>query len=654
MRFHLFERKRGASVPSPCAFARVQRLLVLALLVVAAAAARAEGPGESIEVVGDRPAASANAPAAQGTAIDTAQFGGEVRSVSELLLAAPGVTVHPLGGPGQAATLSLRGATADESLVLLDGIPLQGPGGGAIDLTTLPATLFSRLIVTRGVLGAQLGAGALGGAVELLPQTAADRLSGGAQISGGSFGTAQFAADGTMPFGNGGSALVALQGDRTSGDFTFARQLTPDLAGSPYTGFTRENGDATRGSGLARVAAPLGDALELDAIALLTAGDRGLPGAWTNPTLLSRELDEGSLAGLRLRGEAQGAQWSVRAWGRLDRLELRGTQAFGSCQDGTPNCPREDQRSTGGRGQAEVALPVGDRQWVHATLEGGAEWAHGTSTGAHERSVGSLALADDLQITEQLAVHPALRLERVGADGGLSPALTAAFKPNPKGPLELRAGFGLSFRPPTFSELYLDQSGVVSNADLRPERAWSLDAGASWRRKSLLLSAGVFYSHYRDIIIYELFPEAKAKPVNVGEARIAGLELEASLALPASFFVEIAYSFLSAVNDTQGSTQGQPLAYRPPHHLFLRLARRGDRLEGYSELSFVSMMSRNDFGTAFEAAQLVLNAGVGARVAGPIWLDVEAKNLLNDQTLEDLFQYPLPGLSIAVIARARL
>jgi hypothetical protein len=65
-------------------------------------------------------------------------------------------------------------------------------------------------------------------------------------------------------------------------------------------------------------------------------------------------------------------------------------------------------------------------------------------------------------------------------------------------------------------------------------------------------------------------------------------------------------------------------------------------------------MPRDQYGSAFLPAQLVVNAGAGARVAGPLWLDVELKNLLADETFEDVFQYPLPGLSIAVIARARL
>ncbi len=117
---------------------------------------------------------------------------------------------------------------------------------------------------------------------------------------------------------------------------------------------------------------------------------------------------------------------------------------------------------------------------------------------------------------------------------------------------------------------------------------------------------------------------------------------------------QAAYSYLDGINERPGAQQSQQLAYRPPHRLFLRLARRGDRVEGYAETSFTSRMPRNQYGSAFLSSQLLFNAGAGARVAGPLWLDVEAKNLLADETLEDVFQYPLPGLSIAVIARARL
>jgi iron complex outermembrane receptor protein len=607
--------------------------------------------GESIEVAGQRPAAAPEAPAAQATVIETSQFAGEVRSVSEMLLSAPGVSVHSLGGPGQATTLSLRGATADQSLVLLDGIPLQGAGGGAVDLAALPAVLLDRLVVSRGVLGAQYGAGALGGVLELFPRAPREKVAGGAQASFGSFGTAQLAADGEAPVGRAGSALLAVQGDRTQGNFEYARQLTPSVSNAPYYADTRANADAVRGSALARYSTALSPATELDILLQGSAGDRGVPGPWTAPTKRTRQIDEAGLAGLHLRGEAGDAVWSARAWGRLDRIELRGSQIFNDCQDGAPGCPRIDQRSSAARGQGELALPLGAHR-LRATLSGGEEWTHGAATGPHRRALFSAALADDWAATTHLSLHPAVRFDQVGKDKGPSPGVAALWK---EGPFELRAGFGLSFRAPTFSELYLTSGGVGPNPSLQPERAWSADAGAAWRSGRFTLSAGVFWSQYHDLVIYELHPGASAvTPLNIGSAHLAGLELQAIVPLPAGFLAEAAYSFLDAINDRPGAQQSQKLSYRPPHRLFLRLAHRGDRVEGYAETSFTSRMPRDQYGSAFLPSQLLLNAGAGARVAGPLWLDVEVKNLLADETLEDVFQYPLPGLSIALIARARL
>jgi iron complex outermembrane receptor protein len=630
-------------VPPSRAFGRFAVLLA----VLASPLSRAQedgGVGETLEVSGERPVGSPQAPGTAGSTIEVARFSGEVRSAAELLAASPGATVHQSGAPGQSASLSLRGASAEESLVLMDGIPLQGPGGGSIDLSTLPAALLDRMIVSRGVLGAQLGAGALGGAVELVPRRATSRLSGGAQASMGSFGTAQLegdvAADG---------ALFGIQLDRTSGNFDYAARVPPE---SPtYYGFTRQNSDARRASGLFRLEEKPTANTELDLLLQATAGDRGLPGSATFSTSRSRALDQGGLAGARLHGSERSVAWAVRAWGRADRVELRGVQLTSDCADGAPDCPRSDERSSTARAEGELAAELGDRHWLRAVLSGGEEWIAGAPTGSHRRSLASLALSDDTRLPLAISLHPALRLDRVGGDTALSPGITATFRAS--GPLEFRAGWGLSFRPASFSELYLDQGGVTPNPTLAPERAWSADAGAAWRSPKLTVEANLFWSRYRELILYQLYAPFRIKPYNVGAARIAGLELQASLSLPHGFTAEAAYTFLDAVNQRSG-LEGHHLTYRPPHQLFGRLARRGDRLEGYAGLGFRSAMPRDQFDSAHVPAQLRIDAGAGVRAVGPLWIDFEAKNLLDDQTQQDLFQYPLPGLSFALIARARL
>ena len=602
--------------------------------------------------------ASARARAAQSTVIDTARFAGEGRTVAELLATAPGVTVRQ-SGPGQLSLLSLRGATADQSLILLDGIPLQGPGGGTIDLTTLPATLLGKLVVSRGTLGAQLGAGALGGAVELVPLAAQPAgRQWGAQLSGGSFGTAQLAADGSGS-GRAGTWAAGVQLDRTAGDFPYLRQLTREIDG-PYYPIARQNADSVRASGLARAAIPLGKS-ELDLLFQASAGDRGLPGPVGQFTPVAREGDQSGLAGARLRTPLGDAILTARAWVRGSLIQLEGL-AIGvtGCQGDarSPTCAPHRSHTLGARAETELGLPLGRAHFLTASISGGGEWVAGDFTGIHRRGIGSLAVADDWTLLEgALALHPALRLDLVGQDLGLSPGLGAVVRPfrgTALEPIELRAGAGASFRPPSFSELYLDQGATLPNPNLRPERAVSADAGVAWRGDRLTVSGSVFWSGYRSLILYEQDFAQRVKPHNNGAARIAGAELQVMARLPLEATVELAYSLLDAVNQQASLTQGgQKLSYRPPHRLFARLARQGDRLEGSLQGNFTSAMPRNSFGTAELPPQLRLDAAAGVRVAGTLWIDLEVRNLLDDRTQQDLFSYPLPGVSFLATARAR-
>ncbi|GAC1348158.1 MAG: hypothetical protein NVSMB23_28680 [Myxococcales bacterium] len=652
-------------------------VLALALLAAAAGRAQAEAPADAgaeqapaVEIVAAALEASRRAPAAQSTVVEVARFAGATRSVAELLGTSPGVALRATGGPGQTSTFSLRGASADESLVLLDGIPLQGPGGGAVDLSTLPSSLLSRIVVSRGVLGAQLGAGALGGAVELVPRAVAnDRIGGGAELRAGSYGTAGFSGDLGGPTGSGGSWTFATDLATTRGDYAFARQLTPSVAESPYVQDVRVNSDARRASALLRWNGRPSAATRLDVIVQGGAGARGLPGAIGAFTPRARAADENAVAGVGLRGLSGAATWAVRAWGRADRIDLTGVgPAAGDCVPGAPGCAAQISRSYAARGEGEIGLPAGELQWLTLAASGGTDWIASTDAGRRRRPAASLALADDVRLAGgAVSVHPAFRLDRVGGAWGFSPGIAAVVRPwlsragdpaalsRALAGLELRAGLGRSFRPASFAELYLDQGASAPNPALEPERATSVDAGIAYRSGGLVLSAGGFWSTFQDLILYEQFPPLRVKPFNIGAARIAGIELQAAVELPAGFSVEAAFSVLDAINRRPIPTQeGQALAYRPPRRLFLRGARRGDRWEGFVDLTATSSMPRNSFGTARLPAQLVVDAGAGARIVGSLWLDLEVKNALDAQTLQDLFQFPLPGLTVTALARVRL
>ena len=183
------------------------RRVLLALAVTWAGLARGtEGPPQAPvlldEVVIQLPRAPApQDPTASATVVEAGRFAGELKGVAELAATAPGVAVRSNGGFGQLTTISIRGSGSGGVRVLLDGIPLDTAAGGGVDLSTIPLHWVDRVEVVRGAEGAYFGAGALGGAVNVvtLPAVAG---KWGAEVTGGSFGTVSAVAD----VGVGGTA----------------------------------------------------------------------------------------------------------------------------------------------------------------------------------------------------------------------------------------------------------------------------------------------------------------------------------------------------------------------------------------------------------------------------------------------------------------
>src|SRR5205823_15083701 len=156
------------------------------------------------------------------------------------------------------------------------------------------------------------------------------------------------------------------------------------------------NAAARRGSALIRAAQPLGADDEIDVLAQGSIGSRGLPGSAALTTTRSREIDGSGLFGARLRGTAGRVAYGVRAWADLDRIELRGVSAFGDCSDGASDCPRSVQSASDTRAELEIGAPLGERQWLRASVTGGLDRTWGDATGLHRRGVFSAAISDDV------------------------------------------------------------------------------------------------------------------------------------------------------------------------------------------------------------------------------------------------------------------
>jgi vitamin B12 transporter len=112
--------------------------------------------------------------------------------VADILARTPGVTLVQNGGPGGAASIFIRGADSDETLVLIDGVKVNDPSdpGTGYDFSNLYAGDIARIEVLRGPQSTLYGSEAMGGVVNVITAAATRPLEGDIQAEGGGYGTA--------------------------------------------------------------------------------------------------------------------------------------------------------------------------------------------------------------------------------------------------------------------------------------------------------------------------------------------------------------------------------------------------------------------------------------------------------------------------------
>ena len=87
--------------------------------------------------------------------------------LADVLRRVPGARVRDYGGFGRFATVTLRGSTAEQVTVLVDGVPQNRSLGGPVDLSAIPLSQVEEVHIFRGFAPAALGLGGIGGVIDV-------------------------------------------------------------------------------------------------------------------------------------------------------------------------------------------------------------------------------------------------------------------------------------------------------------------------------------------------------------------------------------------------------------------------------------------------------------------------------------------------------
>lgn len=188
------------------------------------AAVEADGEGmdftlEGVTVEAKRPDWEAKLSPGTVTVIRPDDYKGEQKDLPDLLKMVPGVHVRELNGKGQYTTVSVRGSTAAQVGVFVDGVLFNLGGDAAADISTIPVHNVERIEVYRGYIPARFGGTFMGGVINIVtkrPTKANVQASFGKSSFGGYKGNLQIDA----PLG-GGALMVGINRDQSDGDFKY-------------------------------------------------------------------------------------------------------------------------------------------------------------------------------------------------------------------------------------------------------------------------------------------------------------------------------------------------------------------------------------------------------------------------------------------------
>jgi vitamin B12 transporter len=447
-------------------------------------------------------------------------------TLGDLLERSEPLTLRRYGSGAALTTMSVRGIAADQTVILLNGIQLNSPQNGLVDLSTIPLSGIERIEIARGGASSLYGNHAMGGVINIithgrkLDRPLVDILAGG-----GSFGLRRISVQSqinTSAF----DVSLGLGRDQADGDFKFIDALNNDAT------LVRENSDYVTTFATFDGQARIDNETTLRLFARYSQADRGLPGPFFGQQSTDRQEDEHLHTAVTLS----------RMLGDDVIIEIR---PFLIYSDLFYESPAWDYKSRSINRQYGAAFDVNAQISQDILLTMGGEISDASIDadelmGDVERVNTVAYLSGDWSLPAiahiKTNIFPSIRYDRFSNNHAeddrrlyeeVTWKLGATVQPFSYDRFLLRGSVGRNFKAPGLNDMYFVPGG---NRDLVPERSIGYDAGIRWDVpfiRGLLLDAGLFSIKAKDRIIW--IPSSETwvwSPVNLREVQADGFEFD--------------------------------------------------------------------------------------------------------------------------------
>ncbi len=478
------------------------------------------------------------------------------RTVPDALSSVPGLNVVQTGGPGGITSVFIRGTDANHTKVLIDGIDVSDPSSpdGAFDFAHLLTAGIDRIEILRGPQSGLYGSDAIGGVIDIrtVPGSGPAQVTG--SVEAGSFATF--------------NQTVGLSG--SSGPFSYSFTAAHFHAGDvPVTplnllapGEVRNDDSYDNQTYAARVGLEVSKNFDVGATVRYVDTRLLYTGSEFNLNTFAYQPEPTQSV-----GDTQ--QLFTRAFVHQTLFGGAFEQTFGV---GYTDYWRQDNDPVYG-----IAVNSGDRlkfDWTGTvklaptqTLTLGAEHQEDELMSPQSAQITNSAGFVQLQSSfgDRLYDVASVRYDSNDRFGDVTTYRIAPAYLIPETGTKLKASYGTGFKAPTLDELYVNypEFFFYANPNLKPEESKGYDAGFEQTlfEKRAEFGATYFHNDIKNLITYEATAPAYTTYVNIGNAKIDGVETYVTFKLLSNLKLRADYTYTMAM-DAQLSEE---LLRRPKH-----------------------------------------------------------------------------------------
>lgn len=561
--------------------------------------------------------------------------------IGDVLRDVPGIAVSRSGCGGCLQQVRIRGAEANHTLVLVDGMNLANPVGRETDFSTLLGEDGARVEVLRGQQSALYGSEAIGGVVQYF--TPDGRTSPGLRVRGeyGSFNT--FAGALQQGGGNDNLDYIFSFGAYDSDGTTNTRAGTRDLASDNLTFSTKWH-------------FRLSDKMKLTAVLRANKSSSEFNSA-TDATgvLLDSAPDAGkgsnTLGKIELLRASPDSPWTHNLSIHSAHMSSHST-SFGSTYD------------SGGvrqKGAYVATYSFGDDDFKQK-ITASADYTHESFKQTydpvrHTLKTRGLIGVYDLVIRDSTAFGASIRNDSNDRFAAFTSYRVQATHSFPSG-TRIRAAAGSGIQYPTQFELFGFSGTYLANANLKPEKSegWEVGLEQSLFDKSVLVGVAYFDNELTDKISTTGFPIST--PVNTaGVSNQSGVEVFADIRLDNGISIDASYTNLDSTDGTPpvktvrraDSIASLNINWASPDDVFrvnVGLRYNGEQKD-----------NRFPFGPPYVVpvvlpAYTLVNLNAQWKINDKVTLYGRADNLF-DERYEEVYSYVGPGREVSIGLKAR-